>query len=305
MLNVLNLITDKSLLPEGKKLIEDIHTFFEWLFDCKAVNENVKQCIKTIDGALEVYDGDVYVTRIGSSSLSNLSAGCKTALILLKLSEENNNDYVITLNSIGSAALHYVLNNINLEGILLFTSHADIPIINEVEYIVNGSKVNSEILEIAIIGLLKGDNAISDLTPNLLIYENLKLKRKGLTFDLNFESRVTVLRGESSTMKSFLVKSIWIEQRVNRIYQSIIIIDWKNSYELMRLLNMPEVRNKGVLYLIDDIDSELNREVQKFISSDKYNQYLLISRSTNCLNVNNDKGYVILNTNDGINYRFT
>lgn len=108
----------------------------------------------------------------------------------------------------------------------------------------------------------------------------IKIKSKLINYDLKFEHNLNILRGDSSTGKSTLVKFLDNEESSNAIIES--------NYELFHLTSKMLERNikldNKTIYIMDEDDGIKNKIVIDTINKNKY-KFILIIRDAKLENL--------------------
>ena len=112
-----------------------------------------------------------------------------------------------------------------------------------------------------------------------MIYRRIEFEANPFRYELQFESRITLVRGDSATGKTYL-------------YQLLEDVKQLEEYRDIRLLNyksddfhttLKSYHDKFIV--IDNADILLDDEDKRFINFEKSNQYLLFLRNCDGLNV--------------------
>lgn len=108
----------------------------------------------------------------------------------------------------------------------------------------------------------------------------IKIKSKLINYDLNFEHNLNILRGDSATGKSTIVKFLDNEESSNAIIES--------NYELFHLNSKMLERNikldNKTIYIMDESDGIKNQIVINTINKNKY-KFILIIRDAKLENL--------------------
>lgn len=120
-----------------------------------------------------------------------------------------------------------------------------------------------------------------------MIYKNISFKADPFSYDLVFESRITLVGGDSGTGKTVLYEMLE-DLRFTEQYKAIKLFNYKsdNLWETIK-----NCRNNFVV--IDNADILINDDLRKFINFETSNQYMLFLRNCDGLNVS-DKSFKIL-----------
>ena len=115
-----------------------------------------------------------------------------------------------------------------------------------------------------------------------MIYSTLEFSAAPFHYYLTFTSRLTLVRGDSATGKTYLYQ----------LLEDLRLIDKYNAIKLFNYKSddfhngLAACRDKFIV--IDNADTILNEEDKKFINFEKSNQYLLFLRNCDGLNVSGD-----------------
>jgi len=156
---VVNIVTK---IPE-KNVILFNDAFFNTEISARILDSADRYYMKEIDGAIILDDEmDTIQTRLGTTSLNNLSTGLKTLLnirFLLKHPEQYKN-YSVSITECGSNAINYVLDVADNQPVVLILRHSDLKEIKAgVQINFNGKVIDSQDLqEEAVISKMRGWN---------------------------------------------------------------------------------------------------------------------------------------------------
>lgn len=110
------------------------------------------------------------------------------------------------------------------------------------------------------------------------IDSKLYIETPSYTFDLILRGRRTVITGDSGTCKSLMLKWIERDKVNNRVNNMTSAADKMEVFNFLRDIN--EIYNyKNTIIFIDNGDIILNKKVMRYISEDKSNRYVIITRS--------------------------
>lgn len=112
-----------------------------------------------------------------------------------------------------------------------------------------------------------------------MIYKTIVFKAQPFSYFLEFESRITLVRGDSATGKTYLYQMLE-DLKLTDEYRAIKLFNYKSDdfhQELQRC------RDKFIV--IDNADTILEDEDRRFINFEKSNQYLLFLRNCDGLNL--------------------
>ena len=124
-----------------------------------------------------------------------------------------------------------------------------------------------------------------------MIYNIIKFEADPFTYFLDFSDRITLVRGDSATGKTYLYQMLE-DLRMTKEYQAIKLFNYKTEdfHE-----NLKKCKNRFIV--IDNADLLLNDEDRKFINFASSNQYMLFAR--NCDGPNLSAGsFMLLYEND-------
>ena len=124
-----------------------------------------------------------------------------------------------------------------------------------------------------------------------MIYSTLDFSAAPFQYYLTFTSRLTLVRGDSATGKTYLYQ----------LLEDLRLIDKYNAIKLFNYKSddfhngLAACRDKFIV--IDNADTILNEEDKKFINFEKSNQYLLFLRNCDGLNVSGDSFTILKEKN--------
>lgn len=124
-----------------------------------------------------------------------------------------------------------------------------------------------------------------------MIYNNIEFKAAPFLYFLEFSDRITLVRGDSATGKTYLYNMLE-DLRLLEEYQAIKLFNYK-SEEFHE--NLKKCRNRFVV--VDNADLILDNEDRRFINFDSSNQYMLFARNCDGLNLSAGS-FMLLNEND-------
>ena len=112
-----------------------------------------------------------------------------------------------------------------------------------------------------------------------MIYNIIKFEADPFTYFLDFSDRITLVRGDSATGKTYLYQMLE-DLRMTKEYQAIKLFNYKTEdfHE-----NLKRCRDRFVV--IDNADLLLDDEDRRFINFDCSNQYMLFARNCDGLNL--------------------
>lgn len=128
-----------------------------------------------------------------------------------------------------------------------------------------------------------------------MIYNSISFKASPFSYDLKFEDRITLVRGDSATGKTYM-------------YQLLEDLKLTPEFSAIRLFNyksdnfhndLKQCKNNFIV--IDNGDILLTEEDKRFINFEGSNQYLLFLRNCDGLNLSAES-FTILKETD---YRIT
>ena len=112
-----------------------------------------------------------------------------------------------------------------------------------------------------------------------MIYNTIKFDAAPFSYSLEFADRITLVRGDSATGKTYLYQMLE-DLRLLEEYQSIKLFNYKTE-EFHD--NLKKCRDKFIV--IDNADLLLDNEDRSFINFDSSNQYMLFVRNCDGLNL--------------------
>lgn len=112
-----------------------------------------------------------------------------------------------------------------------------------------------------------------------MIYDTIKFKAEPFSYFLVFVDRITLVRGDSATGKTYLYQMLE-DVRMTKEYQAIKLFNYKveDFHD-----NLKKCRDRFVV--IDNADLLLDDEDRSFINFDSSNQYMLFARNCDGLNL--------------------
>ena len=124
-----------------------------------------------------------------------------------------------------------------------------------------------------------------------MIYNIIKFEEDPFTYFLDFSDRITLVRGDSATGKTYLYQMLE-DLRMTKEYQAIKLFNYKTEdfHE-----NLKKCKNRFIV--IDNADLLLNDEDRKFINFASSNQYMLFARNCDGLNLSAGS-FMLLYEND-------
>jgi hypothetical protein len=124
-----------------------------------------------------------------------------------------------------------------------------------------------------------------------MIYNIIKFEADPFTYFLDFSDRITLVRGDSATGKTYLYQMLE-DLRMTKEYQAIKLFNYKTEdfHE-----NLKKCKNRFIV--IDNADLLLNDEDRKFINFASSNQYMLFARNCDGLNLSAGS-FMLLYEND-------
>ena len=124
-----------------------------------------------------------------------------------------------------------------------------------------------------------------------MIYDIIKFEADPFTYFLDFSDRITLVRGDSATGKTYLYQMLE-DLRMTKEYQAIKLFNYKTEdfHE-----NLKKCKNRFIV--IDNADLLLNDEDRKFINFASSNQYMLFARNCDGLNLSAGS-FMLLYEND-------
>lgn len=124
-----------------------------------------------------------------------------------------------------------------------------------------------------------------------MIYDNIKLKAAPFSYELKFLDRITLVRGDSATGKTYLYQLL-DDLKLTKEYNAIKLFNYKTD-DFHN--NLSKCENNFII--IDNADILLNDEDRKFINFNLSNQYMLFSRNCDGLNLS-ASSFTILDENN-------
>lgn len=112
-----------------------------------------------------------------------------------------------------------------------------------------------------------------------MIYQIIEFNAAPFSYRLEFENRITLVRGDSATGKTYLYQMLE-DLKMTDEFREIKLFNYKSDNFHSEL---KECRNKFVV--IDNADIILDDQDRKFINFENSNQYLLFLRNCDGLNL--------------------
>lgn len=124
-----------------------------------------------------------------------------------------------------------------------------------------------------------------------MIYKNIIFKAAPFSYELSFDDRITLVGGDSGTGKTVLYEMLE-DLRLTEKYNAIKLFNYKSE-------NMKEnlMKCRHCFIVIDNADIQIDDDIRKFINFEFSNQYMLLLRNCDGLNVS-DKSFKILKLKD-------
>ncbi len=124
-----------------------------------------------------------------------------------------------------------------------------------------------------------------------MIYDVIKFEADPFSYFLEFSDRITLVRGDSATGKTYLYQMLE-DLRMTKEYQAIKLFNYKaeDFHE-----NLKKCKDRFIV--IDNAELLLNEEDRKFINFDFSNQYMLFARNCDGLNLSAGS-FMLLYEND-------
>lgn len=124
-----------------------------------------------------------------------------------------------------------------------------------------------------------------------MIYQAIEFQASPFRYDLRFSDRITLVRGDSATGKTYLYQLLEDVKQLER-YRDIRLFNYKSDDFHGGLQGC-----RGKFIVIDNADTILEEEDRRFINFERSNQYLLFARNCDGLNVSADS-FTILQERD-------
>ena len=124
-----------------------------------------------------------------------------------------------------------------------------------------------------------------------MIYNIIKFEADPFTYFLDFSDRITLVRGDSATGKTYLYQMLE-DLRMTKEYQAIKLFNCKTEdfHE-----NLKKCKDRFVV--VDNADLLLDDEYRRFINFDYSNKYMLYARNCDGLNLSAGS-FMLLYEND-------
>ncbi len=132
-----------------------------------------------------------------------------------------------------------------------------------------------------------------------IILDRIQTKHTNYVVDLEFESNVTFITGDSGTGKSAVFSFLEEYSSEDKRVRCFNYIDYNKGYKA-------SLRNyKGKLLVIDNADILLDDKMRERIVLDTVNQYIIIGRNPTGLLLTQDDIFELDSQKDGTITRFT
>ena len=112
-----------------------------------------------------------------------------------------------------------------------------------------------------------------------MIYDKISFKASPFSYELVFDDRITLVRGDSATGKTYLYQMLE-DLKLTTEYHAIKLFNYKSDNFHEDLMQC-----KGNFIVIDNGDILLTDTDRKFINFEGSNQYLLFLRNCDGLNL--------------------
>lgn len=124
-----------------------------------------------------------------------------------------------------------------------------------------------------------------------MIYNTIKFNAALFSYSLEFADRITLVRGDSATGKTYLYQMLE-DLKLLEEYKAIKLFNYKTEgfHD-----NLKKCRDKFIV--IDNADLLLNNEDRRFINFDCSNQYMLFARNCDGLDLSQGS-FMLLYEND-------
>lgn len=125
-----------------------------------------------------------------------------------------------------------------------------------------------------------------------MIYKVVKFQAHPFCYFLRFSDRITLVRGDSATGKTYLYQMLE-DLKLTDEYGQIKLFNYKSDDFHQEL---QKCRDKFIV--IDNADTILDDEDRRFINFEKTNQYLLFLRNCDGLNLSAESFKLLHEEND-------
>ncbi len=124
-----------------------------------------------------------------------------------------------------------------------------------------------------------------------MIYNTIEFRAEPFSYFLSFADRITLVRGDSATGKTYLYQMLE-DLKMTKEYRQLKLFNYK-SEEFHS--GLKKCRDNFVV--IDNADLLLDDSDRKFINFDSSNQYMLFARNCDGLNLSSGS-FMLLQEND-------
>ena len=124
-----------------------------------------------------------------------------------------------------------------------------------------------------------------------MIYDIIKFRAEPFSYFLSFADRITLVRGDSATGKTYLYQMLE-DLKMTEEYRKIKLFNYK-SEEFHK--DLKKCRDKFIV--VDNADLILDDADRRFINFESSNQYMLFARNCDGLNLSAGS-FMILNETD-------
>ena len=106
--------------------------------------------------------------------------------------------------------------------------------------------------------------------------QNMQIKSEDMVFELELKSRLTLMNGDSGTGKTFLYKLMLDKARAEKDSRFIF---FNHMVPDKKYIKSEILTHKDKIFVVDDADIILDKELKSLISVNTSNQYIIFTHS--------------------------
>ena len=286
---MLTIYTDKNKIPEGYTLERENDAFFDAYILCNVSEESFK-IMQEIDNVQTIdKKAKSMTTNIGTTSIMNLSTGCKTFVNIIESKKEDKK--IFSLNECGENVAIKILDYIREHKpwmpiyvtipseIFDYDTDEQVLLNGEAEVDFDDALDSMEVYDKDCVDTIEID--FDDTLDSMEVYDKdwvdtLEIDLVDISARLKLRDRKIVIDGDTATGKSLLVSAIERKRNVSRkdvLWSKVEIFGYRQSDNLAKIRELSNkiivIDNANLLMSADDVD---------YINSDYKNQYIIIGR---------------------------